>query len=373
MEENIIENGFVYIKGGVIADYGPMDSMPSKYKNIKTIDANKGYLLPGLIDAHSHLGMWEDGLAFEGDDGNENTDPITPHLRAIDAVNPLDKAFEEALEAGVTTVVTGPGSSNPIAGQFIAMKTYGSRIDDMVIKSPVCMKFALGENPKLSFVDKGNSPKTRMATAALIRETLLKTVEYARDKKKKNRDERPEYNIKYESLLPLIEGKIYAKFHAHRADDIFTAIRIAKEFKLKYVIVHCTEGHLIVDKLKKENANVIVGPNITSRSKPELKNQTVETAGILSKSGILTAITVDHPEVPQQYLTVAAALAVKAGMDEMEALKAITINAAKISMIDDKVGSIKVGKHADIVIFDRHPLDIMAKTQHIFVNGKMVK
>ncbi|MDP4151948.1 MAG: amidohydrolase [Bacillota bacterium] len=374
MDGTSIENGYIYIKNGKISAVGNMDDIPDTLNNSgNKFDAKGALALPGFVDAHSHIGMWEDGLAFEGDDGNENTDPSTPNMRAVDAINPMDFAFTEALDGGVTTVVTGPGSSNPVAGQFAAIKTYGRRIEDMLIKAPLCMKFALGENPKISFTEKGNAPKTRMATAAIIRETLSKAVEYAEGKRKKNKDDRPEYDAKSEAILPLLEGKIFAQFHAHRADDIFTAIRIAKEFKIKYVITHCTEGHLIADILAKEGARAIVGPSLATRSKPELKNQSFETPAVLSKAGVTTAITVDHPVLPQQFLPLAAALAVKAGMEKEEALRAITINAAVISGIDERVGSITVGKDADIVVFDRDPLDIMAKTIFITVNGKRVK
>ncbi|MFZ2539392.1 MAG: amidohydrolase, partial [Oscillospiraceae bacterium] len=271
MEENNYDNGYVSIKDGKIDAIGTMESLT--LSDVNTIDAKSALLLPGFIDCHCHIGMWDDGLGFEGDDGNEETDPITPQLRAIDAVNSFDDCFLEAIHAGITSVLTGPGSANPIAGQWIAMKTAGTRIDDMIIKSPVGMKFALGENPKSVYNSKSQTPVTRMAIAALIREQLKKAKRYMEDWANYLEDEdfdEPEYDIKCEALVPVLKREIKAFFHAHRADDIFTAIRIAKEFNLDYVLIHATEGYKIADTLKFENAQIIAGPIICDRSKPEL-------------------------------------------------------------------------------------------------------
>ena len=373
MDSEIIENGFVYILGKKINRIGQMNQLNIEDDNI--IDLNGKSVYPGFIDAHTHIGMFENGLAFEGDDGNEDSDPVTPHLRAIDAVNPMDKCFNEALLAGVTTVITGPGSANPIGGQLVAMKTFGICIDDMIIKSPLAIKFAFGENPKTVYSDKSQSPITRMATAAIIREQLNKAKRYYEEKKLAQSNpedyELPDYDIKCESLIPLLNQEISAHIHAHRADDIFTAIRIAKEFSLKYVIVHATEGHLIADKLKKEETKILSGPILTDRSKPELINLTTENPGILSRNNVDLAIITDHPETPIQYLPLCAAIAIRDGMDEYEALKSITINPAKICGIEDRVGSITLGKDADLVVYEHSPFNIMEKPCLVVGEGEI--
>lgn len=370
-----IENGFIKIKGNKIEQVGSMGDLNSSDKEI--FDMQGKFLYPGFIDAHSHLGMVEDGLTFEGDDVNEATDPITPNLKAIDAINPMDRCFSEAIESGVTAVVTGPGSSNPIAGQMIAIKTYGTRIDDMVIKDPVSIKFSLGENPKNTFNERNHSPSTRMAVASLIREQLFKAKKYLLEKDKFyeniEENEEPEFDAKCEALIPLLRGEIPAHFHAHRSDDIFTAIRISKEFGIKYVIIHCTEGHLIADELKKEETKVLSGPFLSDRSKPELVNLTPKTPGVLAKKGVKTSIVTDHPVTPIQYLPVCASLAVREGMNPFEALKAITINAAEIAGIDDRVGSIEESKDADILVFENDALDFKSKPVMILFEGKKIK
>jgi len=371
------ENGYVFIKNTKIAAVGDMAELDLKEDEcIQVIDAEGGYVLPGFIDAHCHVGMWEDSMGFEGDDGNEDTDPVTPHLRAIDAVNPCDRAFQEAREAGITTVVTGPGSANVIGGQFAAVKTWGRRIDDMILKEPVAMKVAFGENPKSVYHQKNQSPTTRMATAAILRESLMKAKEYKETMNRYLQDpdenEKPDFDLKMESLQKVLNKEIPIKAHAHRADDIFTALRIAREFDINITLEHCTEGHLIADYLKEENVPVMVGPILSDRSKIELKNLTLKTPGILAKQGLSVAIITDHPEIPIQYLPLCAALAVREGMEETEALKAITINAAKNCGISDKVGSLEVGKDADIGIFDLNPLDFRSKAKYVIINGRIV-
>ncbi len=340
------------------------------------IDAAGNYVTPGLVDAHCHIGMWEDAVGFEGDDGNETTDPVTPQLRAIDGIYHADRAFAEAREHGVTTVVTGPGSANVIGGQFAALKTYGRRIEDMIIKEPVAMKVAFGENPKTVYNEKRQSPMTRMATAAFLREYIMKTNEYIgqledHEKDRENND-KPDFDFKLHSMLKAVKGEIHIKAHAHRADDILTAIRIAKEFGLRITLEHCTEGHLIKDILAEEKVPVIVGPLLTDRSKIELRNQTLKNPGILAKAGVKTAIMTDHPCVPIQHLLLSAAMAAKEGMEEDHALRAITINAAAITEIGDRGGSIEPGKDADIVIFDGHPLNFKTKVVKTIINGKIV-
>jgi imidazolonepropionase-like amidohydrolase len=358
-----IENGQVLVNEGKVIAVGRNISVP---ENCETFNADGGYVMPGIIDAHCHIGMWEDGLGFEGDDGNEITDPATPQLRAIDAINPMDRSFVEAYENGVTCVCTGPGSANVIGGQFATIKTKGIRIDNMIVQKTAAMKVAFGENPKRCYNAKKQAPSTRMATAAILREYLFKTKNYMNNKDKAN------FDMKLESLIPVVKGELNVKAHAHRADDIFTAIRIAKEFGLKMTIEHCTEGHLIADELAKEGIPAIVGPTFGTRSKVELKEKSFETLAALHKAGVKIAIMTDHPVIPVHELPLCAALAVRAGLDEETALKAITINPAEILGISDRVGSIEVNKDADIAVFDRHPFDIQAKTTCVLINGEVV-
>lgn len=367
-----LQNGYMRIEGSKIMEIGAMPVQPEE----ETVDLEGAHVYPGFIDAHTHIGMWEDGLTFEGDDGNEETDPVQPHLRAIDAVNPMDRCFSEAVDAGITTVLTGPGSANPIGGQFAALKTFGKRVDKMIVRAPVAMKMALGENPKNVYHDKNQSPSTRMATAALIRDQLMKAKRYEEAVLRAEEDSEidpPEYDGKCETLLPVLRGEVKVHFHAHRADDIFTAMRIASEFSLDYVIVHGTEGALIADELAEEHVRVLSGPLLCDRSKPELRNLTPATLGKLSKAGVPTAVITDHPVVPIQYLPLCAALAVREGMDEEEALAAITCNPAKICGIDDRVGSLEMGKDADFVVFRSNPLLLSSKPEMVYISGKRVR
>ena len=372
MEETSYPDGYLLIQNGKIAAVGPASEAPN---DPETLDLAGKTVLPGFIDAHCHLGMWEDGLGFEGDDGNEATDPVTPQLQAIDALNPLDRTFAEARQSGVTTVLTGPGSANAIGGQWAALKTVGRRIDDMILDPAIGMKFALGENPKVTYNEKNVTPVTRMATASLVREQLRKAARYLDDKERADEDEdfdEPEFDAKCEALIPVLEGKQKAFFHAHRADDIFTAVRIAREFKLDLVLVHATEGHLVRDILAEEGVPVIAGPILCDRSKPELRNLTVENPGLLDKAGILTAICTDHPVIPIQYLPLTAGIAIGAGMDREQALKAITIHAARAVGIEDRVGSLAPGKDADVVVFDGDPCSPYTRPQMVLINGKQV-
>ena len=372
MNDRIYEMGDILIKGKKILDIGENLELP---KDAEVIDAKGMWVMPGIVDAHCHIGMWEDGIGFEGSDGNEATDPVTPELRAIDGINPEDHCFREARENGITTVVTGPGSANVIGGQFTALKTYGRRVDDMVIKEPLALKVAFGENPKWVYDGQKKAPSTRMATAAILRENLIKAQNYKRklEQGEKDPDKMPDRDLKMEILVKVLNREIPLKAHAHRADDILTALRIAREFNVDITLDHCTEGHRISDFLLEGEAKVIVGPLFSERSKVELKNMTFKAPGILSKAGVKVAMMTDHPVIPIQYLPVCAAIAVKEGMEEMEALKSITINAAEITGIADRVGSLEPGKDADIVIFDGHPLEFRTRAIWVFIDGYAVK
>ena len=366
-------NGYVLVHEGKIAAIGSMADAPQA-AGAEALDAKGGCVLPGLIDIHSHLGLYEDGLGFEGADGNEDTDPVTPHLRAIDGINPMERAFQEALEAGVTTVVVSPGSANPIGGQAAAVRTWGRRIDDMILAEPAAIKFAFGENPKGVYHDKEEAPVTRMATAALIRENLRKAQEYHERKRKafeNEEDELPDFDAKLEALEPLIEGKLPAHIHAHRADDIFTALRICKEFGVKPILIHGTEGHLVADLLAGEGVPVVSGPYMTDRSKPELQNLTEAAPGLLVRAGVPVAITTDHPEIPVKFLRLAAGVAVQAGMEEMDALRAITIEAARIAGLDRRIGSLAPGKDADLVVLSKTPFDFCSRVQAVVCAGQI--
>ncbi|MEG2984836.1 MAG: amidohydrolase [Peptostreptococcaceae bacterium] len=373
---NTVTNGVVHgdilIENGKIIEIGTDIVAPL---DVEVIDANKNLVFPGFIDAHTHLGLWEDGMGFEGADGNEETDPITPHLNPIDGINPMDRSFEEARNGGITSACSTPGSANVMGGQCIAIKTVGRRIDKMIIKNPVASKIAFGENPKSCYGQDDKTPQTRMAIAAMLRETLKEAEEYLDAillYEEDDENEKPDYDIKMESLLPVLRRDIPFKVHAHRADDMFTAIRIAKEFNLRLTLDHCTEGHLIVEDLMEEGYPVVVGPSLSERSKIELRNLTFDTAGILSNAGMDVALTTDHPVVPLHYLPICAGIAVKYGMDSQKAIEAITINSAKTLGIEDRVGSIEIGKDADIVIWDNNPLEIQSNVLYTIIDGKVV-
>ena len=375
MAGRTIENGVVVCDekiqfAGTVEEYDR-----SRFNITETLDASGKFVTPGLIDAHCHVGMFEDSLGAEGDDGNEDSDPITPHLRAIDGINPFDRAFTEARSAGVTTVVTGPGSANPIGGQFVAMKTAGVCVDDMIIKEPAAMKFALGENPKTVYTDKEQTPVTRMGTAALIRENLYKARDYMTSVDAYNEDnerDKPDYDMKCEALLPVLRREIPVKIHAHRADDICTAIRIAKEFDIRITLEHCTDGEAVLEILKRENLPVMLGPTLTDRSKPELKSMSFSAYKTLSDAGLSVAIITDHPDTPIENLTLCAAVAVKNGMDKDKAMRAITIAAAQNCGISDRVGSIENGKDADMAVFTHMPVEFDARVEATVINGEIV-
>lgn len=368
------ENGIVIF--GDKIEYAGKVTDTSSFLIDEVIDVKGAYVMPGLIDAHCHVGMFEDSLGFEGDDGNEDTDPVTPQLRAIDAINPFDRAFSDAVSSGVTTVVTGPGSANPVGGQFAAIKTFGTCVDDMVIKAPCAMKMALGENPKSVYNEKSQAPATRMGTMSLIRELFIKAKEYKRQLDEYEADsennEKPDFDIKYDAMLPVLNKEIPVKIHAHRADDICSAIRIGKEFDVLVTIEHCTDADRILDVLERENLPINLGPTFGDRSKPELKNLSYSTYKNLSDRGLDVAIITDHPEITIENLPFCAVMAAKHGMDKDKALFAITKTAAKNSGIDNRVGTLVKGKDADIAVFTLPPTDFNAECIMTFIDGKCV-
>lgn len=363
--KKVIEQGTILVNGGIIENIlKKEEKIPAEYR---LIDVKGCFVLPGFVEAHCHMGITEEKKGMEGDDCNEGVNPITPSLRAIDAINPMDDAFHNAVRAGITAAMIGPGSSNVVGGQFVVLNNDGRCIDEMILRFPAALKVAFGENPKVNYSGMGKSPSTRMAIADMLRKELFDARQYLRNHKKNE-----ETKLQYEAYRAVFEKKIPVKAHVHRADDILTAIRIAKEFDLDMTLDHCSEGHLIVEEIKNSGFPAIVGPDLASRNKIEVQNMAFKTAGVLSKAGVLTAITTDHPVSIIQTLPLCAALAVKEGMEMEEALKAITINAAKICRVDHLIGSLEKGKQADIAIFDRHPFDIFAKTMCVLIKGKLV-
>lgn len=375
MDGLTIPGGYVAIRGDKIAQVGPMEECPKDWEG-RIFDARGGHITPGFIDAHCHLGMFGDGVGIEGDDGNEATDPCTPHLRAVDAVNPLDRCFQEAREGGVTTVLTGPGSANPISGQGIVIKTLGAWVDQMVLKAPATMKMALGENPKTVYNGRKETPTTRMGTASVIRTELARALEYMDRQDKADTEagtNAPGYDPRLEALIPVLRGELPVHIHAHRADDIATAVRICREYGLQFVVVHGTEGYRVTELLAAEGVGVITGPILTDRSKPELAGLTIENPARLAKAGVEIAICTDHPVTPIQYLPLCAAIAVRGGLEPEEALRAITLGGARLAGVAHRVGSLTPGKDADVVVTSGHPLEWTGSVEHVFINGIQVK
>ncbi|MFW6029423.1 MAG: amidohydrolase [Halanaerobiales bacterium] len=364
------ENGDILIENGIIKEIGRKLDIPD---NAEIYDAKNKIVFPGFIDGHTHLGIGEEDIGWAGQDYNEKTDPITSNISALDAINPLDTGFKDAYKNGITTAMVAPGSSNVIGGKSVILKTHGKIVDEMVVKKSAGIKAALGENPKGAYGDNNETPKTRMAIAGLLRQALNDTKNYMIKKEEKtNKNEYMEIDLNMEPLIDVLTNEIPLRIHAHRADDIITAIRIAKEFDIDIIIEHCTEGHLVAEEIAEANVPVMVGPSFGGRSKVELKNKTFKTAGILAKAGVKIAIISDHSVTPTQFLPLYAALSIKAGMNREEALKAITINPAEIMGIDDKVGSIEKGKDADLIIFNGDPLEIMTEVETVFINGEKI-
>ncbi len=378
-----IKNGMVHdairkepFKADILVENGKIGAIGRDLDvsgDVRILDAEGLFVYPGFVEAHGHIGLDGYGIGYEGRDYNEGNDIISPQMRGIDGVKPFDPAFKMAADAGVTCVCVGPGSANVLGGTFTTIKTTGKRVDDMIVRDGVAMKCAFGENPKRVYRDKKDS--SRMTTAALLRETLFKAKEYMEKKEAAGEDlsKRPAFDIKLEALIPVLKREIPLKAHAHATEDIFTALRIAKEFDLKITLEHVTEGHLIVEELAKENVPLAIGPSLTSASKFELRNKSWTTPGLLAAAGCQVSIITDSSVIPQEYLPLCAGLAVQAGMDPFAALQAITINPAKHAGIADRVGSLEVGKDADIVITDGSPFEVSTKVNYVLINGAFVK
>ena len=368
MSEPDIPNGCILADHGKILAVGADLTAP---EGALIIDAEGRLVTPGCVDAHCHIGLDNEAMGWEGMDYNEIVEPLTPQLRAIDSINPMDEAFPNALRGGVTTACTGPGSANVVGGTFTAIKLSGKRVDKMIVKDPLAMKCAFGENPKRCYGQNSKkSPMTRMGTAALLRELLFKTKRYLEDKEA---DKNPPFDMKLEAMIPVIKGELPLKAHAHRADDILTSIRIAKEFGVKLTLDHCTDGALIADELAEEHYPAFVGPTFGNKSKIELANKSFETPKILSEAGVTVSIITDAPVIPLQYLPMCAALAVKSGLDPETAWHAITINPANSTGIGDRVGSLEAGKDADIVIWTDDPMTAVGAESYLTIlNGEIV-
>jgi imidazolonepropionase-like amidohydrolase len=367
----VIEHGTVLVTDGVIAAVGGPDvGVPA---GTATVDASGKWVLPGFVDAHAHVGVHEEGEGGAGNDTNEMTDPNGARMRALDAINPAEEGFRDALSGGVTTVVVKPGSGNPIGGQTVALKTWGRIVDEMVIKSPVSVKSALGENPKRVYGEKKQLPSTRQGVAAVIRDALTKAQDYKAKRESAHTKGEPfERDNTCEVLVRVLDGELPWCQHTHRADDIATAIRLADEFGYRLIVNHATEGFLLADVLAERDIPCIVGPMFTTRSKVELRERTLANPGRLAAAGVRVALTTDHPVVPINFLVHQATLAVKEGMTREDALRSITVNPAAMMGLDDRVGSLRVGLDGDVVIWDGDPLDVMSRAVQVFVGGVSV-
>ena len=361
MEDGIVEQGTILLDGTKIVAVGVDVAIPAE---AQVIDVEGRIVTPGFIDAHTHMGIDEEIHQPIGDDCNEMTEPNTAELRAMDAINYRDLAFQDAVQAGITTVMITPGSANVFGGLITVMKTAGKTYKEMLINGEAGLKMAFGENPKRVYGEKDKTPSTRMATMAIARQGFYEAQEYI-----KKSDEDKEFSLQAEHIAKALNGGIPVRAHAHRADDIMTAIRLRDEFNLDLVVEHCTDGHLIADELKEANVPVTVGPSLSNRVKVEMEHVTFRTPGVLANAGVDVALITDHPCTPIQYLPICAGIAVREGMQEYDAFKALTITPAKILKIDDRTGSLKAGKDADIVVWDNHPFEIKGKPHMVFING----
>ncbi len=365
-QTEIIE-GSILIKDGKILEVSPKIALPESADCMK-IDVNHHLVMPGIIEAHCHMGITEEKKGQEGDDCNETVHPVTPMLRSIDAINTMDAAFSDAVRAGITAANIGPGSANVVGGQFAVVKTSGRRIDDLIVRFPSAMKVAFGENPKVNYAGMNTSPVTRMAIAGMLREELVNARSYLEKRDQDSAD----YNLHYEAWRPVFAKEIPLKAHVHRVDDIFTAIRIAKEFDLDMTLDHCSEGHLIAAEIAASGFPAIVGPDLATRNKIEVQNMAFKTAGVLADAGVLVSITTDHPVSLIQSLPLCVGLSVKQGLSMEEGFRAMTINAARICGVSDRLGSIEPGKDADIAIFDGNPMEVFTSTWMTIIDGKIV-
>ncbi len=364
IENGIIEQGTILLDGDKIAAVGAEVEIPA---DAQVIDVQGRIVTPGFIDAHTHIGIDEEIHQPMGDDCNEMTEPNTAELRAMDAINYRDLSFQDAVKAGITTVMITPGSANVFGGLVAVMKTAGRTYKEMLVNGEAGLKMAFGENPKRVYGEKDKSPSTRMATMAIARQGFYEAKEYM-----KKSDEDREFNLQTEHIAKALEGGIPVRAHAHRADDILTAIRMRDEFNLDLVVEHCTDGHLIVEELKEAGVKVAVGPSLSNRAKVEMENVTFRTPGVLASAGVEVAIITDAPCTPIQYLPICAGMAMREGMTEEDAFKALTIVPAKILKVDDRLGSLAVGKDADVVVWNNHPMEIMGRPEMVFVNGKQI-
>jgi len=367
-----IEGGTVLIDSGQIVAVGA-DADVDIPDDAEIVDASGTWVLPGFVESHGHVGVYEEGDGWAGLDVNEMTDPNGARLRALDGINPDDQGFRDALAGGVTTVVVKPGSGNPIGGQTVAVKSWGRTVDDMLLREPVSVKSALGENPKRVYGDKDKLPSTRLGVAAVIRDAFTKAQDYRSAREWAIREDQPfDRDNTQEILARVLDGDLPWCQHSHRADDIATAIRLSEEFGYKLILNHGTEGHLLADTLAHKDIPVIIGPLIVGRSKVEVRRRTMRNPGILARAGVRIALTTDHPVVPIDYLVHQATFAVKEGLDSETALRAITVNPAKIMGLDDRVGSLKPGLDADLVLWSGDPLDVMSRAVRVFVDGREV-
>lgn len=371
IENGVIEGGTVLVDGGKIVAVGKDVAIPA---GAEVIDASGKFVTPGIIDAHAHVSIWEEGLGWEGDDVNEMTSPVTASVRALDGINPDEIGLHDAFKGGVTTIWSAPGSGNVIGGEGVTMRTYGETVDEMIMLSPAGIKAATGENPKGAYGGRNQMPKTRMGVAALLRETLVKAQNYQQKIEKANgdQDKMPARDLGLENMVRVLKRELPLRTHCHRADDMMTVIRVAKEFNIKVTIEHATEGHKIAHELAKNDVAIIVGPSLTARSKVEVRDRSLATAGICAEAGVKVALMTDHPIIPVHYLPICAGLAVKNGMDEDEAMRAITLTAAEICGVAERVGSLVPGKEADIVVWDDHPFEYTTHVEYTIINGSVV-
>jgi imidazolonepropionase-like amidohydrolase len=375
VEGEPFEPGTVLLRDGKIAAVeGSGFALPA---GVDVVDATGKWVLPGFIDAHAHAGVHEEAEGWAGQDTNEKTDPVTAQVRALDAINPADEGFRDAIMGGVLAVNINPGSANPIGGQTAAIKCWGRTVDEMVLREPAGLKSALGENPKRVYGDRNETPSTRLGTAAVIRSAFVAALNYqaklAAAEREPAAEQAPvERDLKLEALGRVLRREIPWRQHCHRADDIATAMRMAREFGYELVIDHGTEAHLLAEQIAAASIPVIIGPLFTSRSKVELRNRSLANPGRLAAAGVMIAITTDHPVVPINFLIHQATLAVKEGLDPVTALRAVTINPATIIGCADRIGSLTVGKDADVVVWSGDPLDVMSRAERAFINGREI-